>query len=83
MHIVDKLCVVVYQNNHQDEENTYLMMILCYNKHMSRVESSSTNINFWVSNVNTKDLMKLHGTNYRCRIDFHERQIVGFVIFMI
>ena len=59
------------------------MMILCYNKHMSRVESSSTNINFWVSNVNTKDLMKLHGTNYRGRIDFHERHTVGFVIFMI
>ena len=49
MHIVDKLCVVAYQNDHQDEENTYLMMILCYNKHMSRVESSSANINFWLS----------------------------------
>ena len=50
---------------------------------MSRVESSSTNINFWVSNVNTKDLMKLHGTDDRGRIEFHERQIVGFVMFMI
>ena len=61
--IIDYLCVIAYQNDHEDEEDTYLIMVLWYNKHMSRVKSFSTNINFWLSNVNTNDWMKLHGTN--------------------
>ena len=46
MSFFDELYVVAYQTDHQDEQNKDLMMILLCNKHMSRVEGSSENINF-------------------------------------